>query len=403
VPLVQRVVGQARAVPGRLFPGLDEWLWNRQRDRWCRAQSRNADYVASLNQRSVDPLGLPLRIVIVPMDGPDVPTWQAAGGNHFYEIWQSARELFGSENVELFSVGSHEPASEWHGRLIAFLQEVGATHLVFQVERDPNQPDAYSWDLFLTSVTPRWHGVLLGVIYDSAFEWITIAARRLAKTNNHFVLVDICQPMNGRLIPGREEASIVTMAISNQTVAAVDTYVQEMPKDLSVSFIGALYPDRVEMLQAIRGAGVDVSVNPHRPDITRDFVESRVNQPTYLDYMAGLHRSRMTINLSTSSSGNGQQLKTRVLEACLVGTVVLTDDRDRAERFWTPGRDFVYFDSVEDLAAKVAELDKNPARQDTIGRHARARARELNNMGFWGGIDKGLKARNLPPLVDLDH
>ena len=396
---MQRVIGPIRAMPGRLFPGLDEWLWNRQRDRWCRAQGQSTEYLAALRKERVDPSHLPVRVVVVPMDGPDVPTWQAAGGNHFYEIWQSARELFGPENVELFSVSSHESPREWHGRLIAFLQDVGATHLVFQVEHDPNQPEANTWDLFLASVTPRWNGVLLGVIYDSAFEWITIAARRLARLNDHFVLVDICQPMGGRLVPGREEASIVTMAISDQTLEVVDKYIVGMTKDLPVSFIGALYPDRVQMLQAIRDADIDVAVNPHRVDVTRDFVESRTNQPTYLDYMAGLYRSRMTINLSASSSGNGQQLKTRVLEACLVGTVVLTDDSDRTERFWKADRDFVHFDSIDVLAASVVDLERNPERREDIARHARARARELNVMGFWGGIDQGLKARSLQPLI----
>ena len=191
----------------------------------------------------------------------------------------------------------------------------------------------------------------------------------------------------------------MTMAISDQTLDVVDKYVVGMSKDLPVSFIGALYPDRVQMLQAIRDADIDVAVNPHRVDVTRDFVESRTNQPTYLHYMAGLYRSRMTINLSASSSGNGQQLKTRVLEACLVGTVVLTDDSDRTERFWKADRDFIHFDSIDVLAASVVDLERNPERREDIARHARARARELNVMGFWGGIDQGLKARSLQPLI----
>lgn len=333
------------------------------------------------------------------MDGPEVPSWTPAGGNHFFEIWQSAREVFGETSVDLFPVGPHEPSSSWHPRLIAHLRESRATHLVFQVEHDPNQPAAYSWDLFMSSLAPRWSGVALGVIYDSAFQWITIGARRLARMSDRFVLVDICQPMDGRLIPGRREASIVTMAISDLTVATLDAHVAGMEKDLEVSFIGALYPDRVAMLEAIRRAGVEVSVNPHRSDATRDFVESRTNQPSYLDYMAGLHRSRATINLSASSSGNGQQLKTRVLEGCLMGTVVLTDDADRTERFWRPGEEFLHFNRPSDLGPLLADLDADPARRQEIGRRARVRARQLNVMGFWGGIDEGLLARGLQPLI----
>ena len=396
---MKRVSASARSLPGRLFPRLDEWLWNRERDRWCREQvsARAYDELNEWKFDDQDPNSV--RVVIVPMDGPDVPTWQVAGGNHFYEIWQSARELFGENNVDMFAVGSDESTASWHIRLIRHLQSSGATHVVFQAEHDPNQPNSYSWDLFLMQACTHWGGVFLGVMYDSAFVWITTSARRLARFSDHFVLVDICQPMNGRLVSGREEASIVTMAISDQTVNAVDEYVEGMSKEYPVSVIGALYPERVEMLQTIRNSGIDVAVNPHRPDATSNFVESRTNQPTYLDYMAGLYRSRMTINLSASSSGNGQQLKTRVLEASLMGTVVLTDDVDRTGRFWRSGEEYVPFSSVISLSARIAELESLPERQAQIGQLARARARELNVMGFWGGIDKGLKARGLQPLI----
>ena len=397
---MQRVTASARSLPGRLIPGLDERLWNRQRDRWCRDHVALGQYGQVLGSAQVDPSGRPIRVVIVPMDGPDVPTWTVAGGNHFYEIWHSARELFGSDNVDLFSVAPDEATERWQIRLISHLQQSGATHVVFQAENDPNQPSSYSWDLFVAEAGRRWGGVFLGVMYDSAFEWITTSARRLARLTDHFVLVDICQPMNGRLVPGRVEASIVTMAISDQTVAAIDSYVAQMSKDLPVSFVGALYPDRVDMLQEIRDAGVDVAVNPHRPDVTTNFAESRTNQPTYLDYMSGLYRSRMTINLSASSSGNGQQLKTRVLEASLMGTVVLTDDVDRTEQFWVSDVEFVRFDSVEALAALILDLEAHRGRQSEISQRARARAKTLNVMGFWGGIDKALKARGLQPLID---
>ena len=398
--VAKRAVASVRKLPGLLLPGLDERLWNRKRDSWCRAQADTAVYRTSIGTEFVSVTGRPLRIVVVPMDGPHVPEWTPAGGNHFFEIWQSARELFGSDHVDLFAVDAKEAPSEWHGRLIRHLQEVRATHLVFQVEHDPNQPHSYSWDLFVESVEPRWDGVLLGVIYDSAFEWITIAARRLARSNDRFVLVDICQPMNGRLIPGRPEASIVTMAISNASVAAIDRHVATMDKDFSVSFIGALYPDRVHMLNAIRAEGVEVAINPHRTDVTRDFIESRTNQPSYLDYMAGLHRSWATINLSASSSGNGQQLKTRVLEAALVGTIVITDDIDRTERFWIKDEEYLHFSNPSELGPILAALQDSPERREHIGNRARERARQLNVMGFWRGIDEGLRARGLQPLLN---
>jgi len=403
---LHRIIAWLRALPGRLLPGLDERRWNRERAAWCLEQSSAPAYaagraaldscIATTKNRIVR--HRPVRVVVVPMEGPNATTWRIAGGNHFFEIAQSGRELLGAESIDIFGVESDEPMHQWHSRLAKYLVETGATHLVFQLERDPNQPDQYSWDLLVSLLIRHWDGVMLAVVYDSAFTWITNSARRLARMSDNFVLVDICQPMDGVLVRGRREAGPVTMAISDATLAAVDAYHLGIEKDLDVSFIGALYPDRVEFLSRIAAIGVQVGVNPHRRDVAVDFVQSRTNQPSYLDYMAGLRRSRLTINLSSSSSGNGQQLKTRVLEACSVGTVVVTDDRGLTERFWEPEVDFVQFKDGAELPALLAGLLADPARIERMSLSARRKARKLNKSGFWGGIDLALANRGLPGL-----
>ena len=93
-----------------------------------------------------------------------------------------------------------------------------------------------------------------------------------------------------------------------------------------VSFIGVLYPYRVDALEELRRRGVKVAVNPHRNDNATDYRSTKVDQPAWLDYMAALAASRLTINFSQSNAGPVQQLKTRVIEGMLAGTVVVTDD-----------------------------------------------------------------------------
>lgn len=112
-------------------------------------------------------------------------------------------------------------------------------------------------------------------------------------------------------------------------------------------------------------------MNPHRTDVTHDFADSRAIQPTYLDYMAGLFQSQMTINLSRSSAGDFQQLKTRVLEASAVGCLVLTDDVDRTDRFWVPGEEFGFFATPRDLPGRSRGL---PGRPRSTGAGAGGRA-----------------------------
>lgn len=397
-------VQRLRTVPGRVWPGLDERLWNRDRDRECASAVAVADYAGRLSDLTSSPgaADRPSHLVVVPMDGPNNGSWKVAGGNFFYEIAQAAREYAGAEKVSIFAVDAAESPADWHERLIRYLVDTGATHVIAQVESDPNQPSRWSWDILWSQLHPRWDGVFLGVVFDSAFRWITIHTRRIARMSPNFVLVDICMPMDGVMVKGRPEVGPVNMPVSDLSLAAIDAFTEGMEKAYDVSFIGTLYPYRVEMIDALEARGVKVAVNPHRTDVTHDFAESRANQPTYLDYMAGLYQSQMTINFSQSSAGNFQQLKTRVLEAAAVGCLVLTDDVDRVDRFWVPGEEYGYFATPKDVPALVESFLSDPERLSRAQAAGRVKARGLNVTSFWGGIEDGLRRRRLPAILE-DH
>ena len=142
-----------------------------------------------------------------------------------------------------------------------------------------------------------------------------------------------------------------------------------------------------------------MAVNPHRSDDASDFESSRRDLPGYLDYMAGLHSSRMTINFSQSSAGPVQQLKTRVIESTLVGTLLLTDDVDRTDRFWRQGEEYVHFPSPESLPEIILGLLADPDRVSVMAASAQRRARALAPTSFWEGVDSGLRRRRLPGVL----
>ena len=395
-----------RSRVGRLasgvYPGLDEALWTRQRNRQMRAEIAAAHYATALaDLPRVSSASRPSHLVVVPQVGPNAPTWKAAGGNFFYEIAQAAREYAGAEKVTIFGVEAGEPAHEWHARLIRFLVESGATHLIAQVEADPNSgQQLHSWDTFYSQLLPRWDGILLGVVTDSSYKWITINARRLGRMSDRFVLVDICMPMDGSMRSGRVEVGPVNMPVSNESLAVVDERTAGMAKIHDVVFIGVLYPYRVEMLDALREHGVRVAVNPHRPDAAIDLAATQSNQPSWLDYMTALAQSNLAMNFSQSSAGPFQQLKTRVLEASAVGCVILTDDVDRTERFWVPDEEFGFFATPADVPALVERFLSDPAGLAGAQDAAKRRARSMNVTSFWGGIEHTLKRRGLRPFRD---
>ena len=406
-PQVDSTIGPAvtlRAKIGRavqkVLPNLDEWQWNRKRDREVIEIRRALDYPARLgNLRSTGAATRPSHVVVVPMEGDSHASWKPAGGNFFFEIAQAAREYAGAEKVTVFSRNPAESVADWHERLIRLLIDTGATHLIAQVEKDPEDFESYTWDVFWPELSQRWDGVFLGVLFDSAYRWITIPARRVARISDRFVLVDICMPMDGSMVKGRPEVGPVNMPVSNLSLSIIDERTAGVVKEFDVSFIGALYPIRVQLIEELRARGVNVAVNPHRTDVATNLDESRTNQPTYVDYMAGLKRSRMTINFSISSALNSQQLKTRVLEAASMGCLVLTDDVGRTDVFWKPGEEYGYFSSLEELPSLIEEFLKDPQRLASAQAAGMKRAREINVSSFWGGIDSVLRERLLPVIV----
>ena len=116
--------------------------------------------------------------------------------------------------------------------------------------------------------------------------------------------------------------------------------------------------------------------------------------------MAGIAQSRMTINFSESSAGVVQQLKTRILEAACVGTLVLTDDVDRTSRFWDES-EYGFFASPQELPALVERLLTDPVALEAAALRGMKRARLINVSSFWGGIDLGLATRKLRGITTL--
>jgi len=341
----------------------------------------------------------PTHVVVVPQEGYAFESFKAGTRNFYFEAWRNLAEDLGESSVSIFNVDPGEAPSLWHLRLLEYVQDVGATHIITHIESDPGSSGStWTWDTAWGLLSSRWDGVLLGVMFDSAFEWIAAKSRLLARMSPRFMVVDICMPMDGSMVRGRPEVGPVNMPVSRESLALVEDRLDGVTPSFDVSFIGVMYPYRIELVSRLRASGISVAVNPHRPDQAEDDTSSRLAQPSWLDYMAGLRSSRMTLNFSQSSAGRFEQLKTRVLEATLAGTLLLTDDRDRTGRFWLQDEEFGYFKMADDAAPVIATYLEDPVRLAAVAAAGRLRARSLAHTHFWGGIEQGLKRRELPTL-----
>ncbi len=397
VNLKRSFLGNVGLQIGKVFPQFDAKIWEIKRDRHCRSQLKLLENLGlRLAQGNIP--ARPIHLVVAAHHGPDAPNWHIAGGNIGFETYLSAVELLGEENVSLFGAGKDEPEIAWHSRLLELMAEKKATHLIGQIEIDPNQALNWSWDVLATVFNEYWDGVFIGLMYDSAFEWLRLKTKRVGKLYPRVLYVDICEPITGYVVPRRPEVGPVTMPMSQASVNRIDEYVSGLEKLHQVSFIGALYDYRVDLINALKSDGFDVVVNPHRPDTTVDYLESRTNQPTYLDYMAGLAQSELTINFSLASGGPHEQYKIRVQEASLVGTICLTDDRERTRLFFEPN-EYRFFESISSIENVVESTLRDPCQLAQDQSSAKARAHVLAKTDFWGKINETLVVRRLRPLI----
>jgi len=377
----------------RVVPGLDDFVFNRDRNR-SHPQSR----APRGGHRAPNFRERPAHLIVVPAEGPHFPDWRPGTRNFYYEAWQSAREMWGPGSVSVFEVEPDEPTASWQRRLQEMAHDQEATHILTHVEHDPSSPNSWNWDEAWNQIAADWDGVFLGVMFDSAFDLVTMKARRMAKISDRFMAVDICTPMSGSLVRNRTEVGPVTMPMSLESLQLVKERLAGLTQSHDVSFIGALYPYRVELIQRLRAEGLDVAVNPHRNDATHDFESSRTDQPGWLDYMAGLAQSRMTINFSRSSAGNFEQLKTRVIEAALAGTFLLTDDKESTRLYFDPEIEFGYFPDVESLPRIVERWKSSGEKLVSGSTSAQVKAQAIAHEDFFTRINKGLQARGLPQL-----
>lgn len=383
---------RAGRLAGRIFPALEEFAYNRDRSR---------QLPGSFSQWT-DATRPPIQpraphLVIAPLAGPRSGDWGPARGNYYYEIYRTAVEHFGADSVSVLELDPGPP-QDWADRLIEHLRVTQATHLIAHLERDPGDDPTWTWDLVWSKLAGQWDGVFVGITFDSGFPITRFKARRLARISPAFVCLDICVPLSGRLVRGRPEVGPVPLVISEQTQALLAEHLASVAKTTDVSFIGGLYPYRVELIEALRESGLTVAVNPHRNDVTTDLESSRKDQPGWLDYMAGLAGSQMTINFSLASSGNDEQLKWRVIEATLAGTLLLTDDRTRTSEFFERGTEFDRFTSPDDLLRVATWWLERPEELAAAQRRAQERAQGLARSEFWVRLSRTLAQRGLPAL-----
>ena len=166
---------------------------------------------------------------------------------------------------------------------------------------------------------------------------------------------------------------------------------RQTPKPIDFSFVGQVYGTRAEQIRALRrkaglvafgrGAGV-VYAGPSEQVpmktrlrrrvqgfVLRTFVPSAFNEWSTIPFEQVnelWNQSRVSFTPLESSTGGVLQIKSRVMDMGLSGTLMLAPEGAGVERYYEPGKEFVEYDDLSDCADKARHYLRNEAERKKI-------------------------------------
>ncbi len=336
--------------------------------------------------------GPPHLLYVVPARDSSEQTWLPGVGNHTYDLVESARDVLGRDRVSVVNVEGGASASTWHEQILDYVSEHRVTHVMAQIEHDPADAPEWTWDVMLKALRSRWGGTFVALSYDSAYPYILMHIDRVTRVYARSVAVALDRPLQGLIRPNRPAVGPLFLPIANESLRVLDEATEGLEPRFDLTFIGNVdgYEYRRALLDDMVRAGVEVTVNPQ-------FSDEGV-QPGFASYARVLKRSRITLNFSRCNGVPVTQLKTRILEGSLFGSVVASDSPLYAEDYFRLGKEFIAYHSYDDLKRQVTHLLGHPDELEAMRAAARARAMSLYSDNFWNRIDLGLAKRELPTL-----
>jgi spore maturation protein CgeB len=161
-------------------------------------------------------------------------------------------------------------------------------------------------------------------------------------------------------------------------------------KDLSFTFVGACYPGRTEFLAAVKArTPLRIYSKAGSPEMSRfDRVRRRASRVLYgqsiapvgqrLDYadVNGVwNRTKVSLTPLEASKDRHLQIKGRVFEMGLSGTVMLCSRNAALAEFYEAGTEYVDYESVEECCEKARYLMTHDSQRKRIADAYRERTR----------------------------
>ena len=304
--LVLRLWKKVRWVPGFFY--LSQWLYS----------SRFAKFPVLPIQRPTRPNRERKLCVISDRSALDSEKFQPLKGNYSFEIYRSARERYGDTSVLSWPL---EELTENLDMFVDFVDENEISHLIICPE-SPESPETWGLPRILNELSSRVNVTLWFYLLDSVHWDHMFKLNQLRSVIGNYFALAIDRPIRRRLKSGGRACEPSCLPISSLSLNSIPESSQQHVPSLGFTFVGGLYGYRKKILSGIDSTVL--RVNPHR---------GAGEDPSYENYLLALRDSTATVNFARASSYNIPQLKSRVLEAGVMGCPVISDDSGLGARF----------------------------------------------------------------------
>jgi hypothetical protein len=319
-------------------------------------------------------------LIIIPPGQSEKNIFGPGLGNYYFELFKSAEEIFGQEYVATYFLDNSKSFESEVSNLLRVIRGSRIERVLFHIESIDAGKGFWRWDILASALSSLTRKVgAIGFMTDGAYPLHQLFCKRFLDIHSNSCFIQIDRKPDSLYLPDGRLVGPTFLPISN---ASVDILVQGASgagrgQKTELTFIGKIYDYRESELSVIQESGLHVEINP----------QNSGDSPTkaaYGDFFRALVESKFTLNFSRASGVSKPQLKSRMLESRLAGSVPVTDDRELNSVFFDEGRDFIAFESLGEVAGKIGSwTDSGEGAAEWFVSTRFAEVRALAQRNFW--------------------
>ena len=340
----------------------------------------------------------PRLLIVLPrdynLDTPFVP----AAGNYNYEIARSAEERYGTVATEVYFPSQKTDWITECRKIVEKVEKAQITHFLFYIESLEVQSSLWRWDILAAELARIGsEATAIGFLTDGTYELHQVQCSRFHDLYPKSLFVQIDVVPGTKYLPHERIVGPTFLPISLESISHLKEYLSKSQgrEVYELSFIGKMYGYRKKIVRKLVARGLEIRINPHCE------LGSGI-KATYPEYMSALSRSKYTINFSRANGTRQKQLKSRVLESLLVGSIPITDDNDLSRRYIPERAPVITFNHLNQIQSLKREFEIGLANSSLWFKDYQIGLDEINRFAsscFWETLEEGLCNGNLPMLV----